>query len=174
MEVRAKKKKKPRHKSKVWFQNAILKHSQLHHLHPLSHCDPPPRSASLPSSPPTPFPSFIFSPYIKQNLGLVIYYRVRLLFLSLWNIVSLSKVTMSEAKTQIESIRKWVVEHKLRTVGNFLNLALHSFFLIDGCLILLISILLWFFAIVIWIRVSMAQWYYGFDRLQLVSTQHEN
>uniref|UniRef100_I1LB99 HIG1 domain-containing protein n=1 Tax=Glycine max TaxID=3847 RepID=I1LB99_SOYBN len=24
---------------------------------------------------------------------------------------------MSEAKTQIESIRKWVVEHKLRTVG---------------------------------------------------------
>ncbi|KAG4919856.1 hypothetical protein JHK85_058137 [Glycine max] len=39
---------------------------------------------------------------------------------------------MSEAKTQIESIRKWVVEHKLRTVGNFLNLALHSFFLIDG------------------------------------------
>ena len=116
----------------------------------------------------------ISSPYIKQNLGLVIYYRVRFLFLSLWNIVSLSKVTMSEAKTQIESIRKWVVEHKLRTVGNFLNLALHSFFLIDGCLILLISILLWFFAIVIWIRVSMAQWYYGFDRLQLVSTQHEN
>ena len=31
-----------------------------------------------------------------------------------------------------------------------------------------------FFAIFIWIRVSVAQWYFTFNCLQLVSTQHEN
>lgn len=34
---------------------------------------------------------------------------------------------MSDAKTQIESLRKWVVEHKLRTVGIFPNQSFPSF-----------------------------------------------
>lgn len=34
---------------------------------------------------------------------------------------SLSHATMADAQTQIESIRKWVIQHKLRTVGKFLN-----------------------------------------------------
>ncbi|CAL5378728.1 unnamed protein product [Camellia sinensis] len=48
----------------------------------------------------------------------------------------------SNAKTSIESFRKWVVDHKLRAVEKK--------------------------------RVFMAERYYGFDRLQLVSTRHEN
>ena len=42
--------------------------------------------------------------------------RVCFLFFSLWNIDSRRNAAMSEAKMQIESIRKWVVE-QLRTVG---------------------------------------------------------
>ncbi|RWW90552.1 hypothetical protein BHE74_00000367 [Ensete ventricosum] len=33
---------------------------------------------------------------------------------------------MAESPSSIESIRNWIVEHKLRTVGNFLNLGLHA------------------------------------------------
>ncbi|WVY98746.1 hypothetical protein V8G54_030897 [Vigna mungo] len=54
---------------------------------------------------------------------------------------------MSEAKSQIESLRKWVVEHKLRAVGKFLSSLVCS--------------------------VSVAQRYHGVYCVQLVSTQYE-
>ena len=40
--------------------------------------------------------------------------------LSLWIQVSIFLCAMAESKTKLESLREWVVDHKLRTVGKFL------------------------------------------------------
>jgi len=71
--------------------------------------------------------------YIRQTL----WYTLFIPFVPFWNFIpftltlslslSLSLSTMSEAKTQIESLRTWVVEHKLRTVGKFLSIPIHLF-----------------------------------------------
>jgi hypothetical protein len=38
-----------------------------------------------------------------------------------------SLVKMADAKTKVESFREWVVDHKLRTVGNSLPFAFPSY-----------------------------------------------
>lgn len=72
-------------------------------------------------------------PYINQSLELeaLINHRLTFAFCSIHSFSPLNSLVpliplssqnaaMADAKTQIESMRKWVIEHKLRTVGKFI------------------------------------------------------
>ena len=82
-------------------------------------------------------------------------------------------------KTTIESVREWVVEHKLRTVGNFPQFpcfVCESDYSILYALCMYLRGLIWiFFEFDLCVkRLFVAERNYGFDRVQLVSTRHEN
>lgn len=74
---------------------------------------------------------------------------------------------MGEEKGKLQSIREWIVEHKLRTVGN------HLFLSRTHIGIKTYGLRLFFWDFFFW-RDVVGKWNRGLYGLQLVSTQYEN